>query len=372
MSYNNMNNDNFNANGNTLDKVDGNVFINSPQQKNSINKTVVYKEIKYPNRQSKKEREKEQKKTQRPGLRDRYKQPITCFGTVVCPYPNSDLYTVVNIVGSHGNYMADHIQLNFKEDLYDYKGQNPLLDKYIRFTGLVDKYPKNGGYEYCVNITDKVDIRSSKIYYDKEPVKFNPEEIDIDSISTFLNKSNITKLYDLVDYLRCEIDIIVEDILPIDYIPFYIYNQYFLNTTTYNLYEGNFRDQGFREGCVLDIILLLSYTLFELQSNYSYDLFNLFENICYACNIIQGIEKLTIYNIDNKMDATYDMNPEFIEFCRTRLGYEGKHKLKSLWYVAKLRKMDFQMENPKCDYIDKQILTNKAYYIINKYINKDK
>ena len=279
---------------------------------------------------------------------------------------------MVNIVGSHGNYMADHIQLNFKEDLYDYKGQNPLLDKYIRFTGLVDKYPKNGGYEYCVNITDKVDIRSSKIYYDKEPVTFNPEEIDIDSISMFLNKSNITKLYDLVDYLRCEIDVIVEDILPIDYIPFYIYNQYFLNTTTYNLYEGNFRDQGFREECVLDIILLLSYTLFELQSNYSYDLFNLFENICYACNIIQGIEKLMIYNANNKLDAIYEINPKFIDFCRTRLGYEGNRKLIKLWREVKLRKWDFQMENPKCDYINEQILTNKAYYIINKYINKDK
>ena len=268
--------------------------------------------------------------------------------------------------------MADHIQLNFKEELYDYKGQNPLLDKYIRFTGLVDKYPKDGRFEYCVNITDKVDIRSSKIYYDKEPIIFNPDKIDIDSISMFLNKSNITKLYNLVDYLRCEIDIIVEDILPMDYIPFYIYNQYFLSTTTYNLYEGNFRDQGFREECVLDIILLLSYTLFELQSNNSYDLFNLFENICYACNIIQGVEKLTVYNFDKKLDATYEMNPEFIKFCKMRLGYEGKNKLKSLWYVAKLRKWDFQMENPKCDYIDKQILTNKAYYIINKYINKDK
>lgn len=372
MSSNNMKNDNFSANGNTLDKVDGNVFINSPQQKNSNNKTVVYKEIKYPKRQSKKEREKEQKKTQRPGLRDRYKKPITCFGTVVCPYPNSDFYTVVNVVGSHGNYMADHIQLNFKESLYDYKGQDPLLDKYIRFTGLVDKYPKDGGFEYCVNITDKVDIRSSKIYYDKKPIMFEANEIDINSVSKFLSRSNITKLYDLVDYLRCEIDVIVEDILPIDYIPFYIYNQYFLNTTTYNLYDGNFRDQGFSEECVLDVIMLLSYVLFELQSNKSYDLFNLFKNICYVCNMIQGVEKLTIYSINENIDATYEENPEFIKFCKNKLKREGKHKLKSLWYVAKLRKLDFQMENPKCAYIDEHILTNKAYYIINKYINKDK
>jgi hypothetical protein len=362
MSKNNMN-------GNTINVSKGSKF---QQGDININKKVennikVYK-ISQPKRMTKAKREKEQKKTDRPGLRDRENKLITCYGLVVCPYPYSDLFTVVNIVDKNGNYIADHIQLNFREDIYNYSGQIPTLDRYIRFTGLVGKYPKSDRDEFCVNITDKVDMTSSKIYYTEDIIDYEKIKINYKNIGNYLNKVNITKIYDLIDNIRDEINDITEVVLTKDFIFYYIVNQYFLNKATYNMYEGEFRDQSFPEECVLDILLILSHVLFDLKDNEVTDVYSLFELISYSCNIFQGIEKFIIKNSFDEYDAKYNDNPKFIKFCRDKLGCEGKRKLGNLWYNAKLRKLDFNMKNPVHPVLTKDMITYRAYHMLNSYI----
>lgn len=197
------------------------------------NKSVVYKNLKYPKRMSNEEKEKLMKETQRPVLRDKCGKRITCFGLTVCKYPYSNFYTVVNIVDKNGNYIADHIQLDYKEDLYIYDGQIPLKDNYIRFTGMVDKYNReNGSDDYCINITDRVYMTSSELYYDEEILNYENIDIDYNNISNFIKMSNMTKIYDIIDMLRKDINDITDDLLPNDYIFYYILNQYFINQAT--------------------------------------------------------------------------------------------------------------------------------------------
>lgn len=364
------NNISYTNNGGNKNKIEhsSKVYINSPQQKVLENKTNVYKKIQYPKRMTQKERERDQRKTERPGLRDRENKLITCYGLVVCPYPNSDLYTVVNVVDKNGNYIADHIQLNFQEDMYDYKGQNPMLDRYIRFTGMVGTYPKSNTNEFCVNITDKVDMTSSKIYYTEEIIDREKIDINYKEISQYLKRSNITKIYDLIDEIRRELNEITEVVLSKDFIFFYIVNQYFLNRATYNMYEGEFRDQGFSEECVLDILILLGHTLFEIKDKETTDLYALFEMICYSCNILQGVEKFVIRTRFGTDNVSYESNPEFIKFCKYKLGCEGHRKLGNLWYVATLRKLDFGMENPVHSSLTKNMIIYRTYHMIKDYI----
>lgn len=363
MSKNNMNN-------NTINVSNGSKF----QQGNNIidkkvdNKLIINKKIQYPKRMTQKERENEQKKTERPGLRDRENKLITCYGLVVCPYPYSDFFTVVNVVDKNGKYIADHIQLNFKEDEYDYSGQNPLLDRYIRFTGLVGKYKKSNMEEFCVNITDKVDMTSSKLYYTEDIIDYEKVKIDYKLIGDYLYRNNITKIYDLIDNIRDEINEITEVVLSKDFIFYYIVNQYFLNKATYSMYEGEFRDQGFSEECVLDILIILSHVLFDIKYKETTDLFSLFELICFSCNIFQGIDRFIIRNKFDSFNASYKDNPNFIKFCKHKLGCEGNRKMGNLWYNAKLRKLDFNMVNPNHPKLTKEMIMYRAYHMLNSYL----
>ena len=63
-------------------------------------------------------KEKLMKETNRPHLKDKVGQKITCFGFVVKPYTkyNDSLYTVINIVDSHGEYVADLTQTQVNSD----------------------------------------------------------------------------------------------------------------------------------------------------------------------------------------------------------------------------------------------------------------
>lgn len=348
----NIGNDN---NGN----INRNNIRNSQNNINKSSKTNIYKNIKYPERMTKEEKEELMKETQRPALKDKCGKRITCFGLAVRKYPYEDFYTVINVVDKNGNYIADHIQLNYREDLYNYDGQIPLKDNYIRFTGIVDKYGRSDNSEdYCINITDRVYMTSSDLFYDGEIIDYERVEINYNEISEYIKRANMTKLYNLIDSLRKEINEITDDMLCEDYIFYYIINQYFLNQATYNMYDGIFRDQGFNEECVIDILILLGHVLFDLKDREKTYLYNLFELISYSCNIIQGID------IFNK----YNSNPKFINFCTNNLGCTGKRKLKTLWYIITLRKIDFNMDDPKHPKLTKDMMTYRAYHMINNYI----
>lgn len=124
------------------------------------------------------------------------------------------------------------------------------------------------------------------------------------------------------------------------------------------MYEGLFRDQGFEEECVLDIMIILGHVLFDLKDRQKTELYNLFKLVVYSCNILQGIKSFT----------TYKNNPEFINFCTNKLRCTGKRKLKKLWYIIQLRQLDFNMDDPKHPKLTKDMMTYRAYHMINNYI----
>ena len=330
------------------------------------NSTIIYKKIEYPTRQSKEEREKLQKITQRPALMDNVGKPITCFGLVAGKHRNG-LYTVINVVDKHGNYVADHIHLDFKEDEYNYKGIDPLLDRFIRFTGMVSTYKKGENDDYCINILDKIDIRASSLYYIGDPIDYEVLETFPDKINKFLRTCNITAIYNMIDEIRNRINILTEDVACSDFVYYFIINQYFLNTATYSIYDGELRDQGFNECCIIDLLILLSVTLYDLKTHTSIDLYTLFHKIVCYCNLIQGINKFDKSNNGYNDILPYDYNPGFVRFCK-KLGYEGKRKFNSLWANALLRRKSFDMYEPVPEDLTKEILVERMHHVILEII----
>lgn len=364
---NNKNNFNINQiNGNITSNDNSNMFINSPQQKNIENKVTVYKKIEYPTRQSKEEREKLQKITKRPALMFNVGKPITCFGLVAGKHRNG-LYTVINVVDKHGKYVADHIHLDFKEDVYNYKGIDPLLDRFIRFTGMVSTYKKGENDDYCINILDKIDIRASSLYYIGDLIDYEVLETFPDKINEFLRTCNITTIYNIIDEIRNRINILTEDVACSDFVYYFIINQYFLNTATYIIYDGELRDQGFNECCILDLLILLSVTLYDLKTHKSIDLYTLFHKIVSYCNLIQGINKFDKSNNGYNDILPYDYNPGFVRFCK-KLGYEGKRKFNSLWANALLRRKSFDMYDPVPKDLTREILVERMHHVILEII----
>ena len=347
-----------NGNSNKLNKNNMNI--------DKSNTTIIYKKIEYPTRQSKEEREKLQKITQRPALMDNVGKPITCFGLVAGKHRNG-LYTVINVVDKHGKYVADHIHLDFKEDEYDYKGIDPLLDRFIRFTGIVSTYKKGENDDYCINILDKIDIRASLLYYIGDPIDYEVLETFPDKINEFLRTCNITAIYNMIDEIRNRINILTEDVACNDFVYYFIINQYFLNTATYSIYDGELRDQGFNECCILDLLILLSVTLYDLKTHTSIDLYTIFHKIVCYCNLIQGINKFNKYVNGFERILPYDYNPGCVRFCE-KLGYEGKRKFNLLWANALLRRKSFDMYEPVPEDLTKEILVERMHHVILEII----
>ena len=347
-----------NGNSNKLNKNNMNI--------DKSNNTIIYKKIEYPTRQSKEEREKLQKITQRPALMDNVGKPMTCFGLVAGKHRNG-LYTVINVVDKHGKYVADHIHLDFKEDEYDYKGIDPLLDRFIRFTGIVSTYKKGENDDYCINIIDKIDIRASLLYYIGDPLDYEVLETFPDKINEFLRTCNITAIYNIIDEIRNRINILTEDVACSDFVYYFIINQYFLNTATYSIYDGELRDQGFNECCILDLLILLSVTLYDLKTHKSIDLYTLFHKIVCYCNLIQGINKFNRYDDGFERILPYDYNPGFVRFCK-KLGYEGKRKFNLLWANALLRRKSFDMYDPVPKDLTREILVERMHHVILEII----
>ena len=182
-----FNNNTFNLNDNG--KIDKFVM-------GDIHETVINNYKLLPKRISKKEREEKEKITRRPCLKDKLGQKITCFGYVVGKHKYlTHLYTIVNVVDLKGEFAADHIQLDFKEDVYDY-----TYDKgsYVRFTGIVTSYIRksNNTVDYTIDITKKVLVLSGDydLLEDYEPVR----KISDSDIEKFICSQNITKIQDVI------------------------------------------------------------------------------------------------------------------------------------------------------------------------------
>ena len=365
-----MKNNNHNNLSNEFSNITvGNDFNNKNSQVKSGNQidksknntkevTINNKIYKIPKRISNEELEKIIKLKVRPNLQDKLGQYIECFGYVVGQYKDVDgRYTVINVIDVDKNiYTSDHIQLDFKENLYDYSND---IGHFIRFEGIVIKYPKGNSFGYTINITSKVKIMMSAYINLDGSIDYSNEEIDFNKIKNYLYCKNITKIYDLIDKIRFEINKKLEGVCSEDFIYYYIINQLYLNQATYYIYDGRFENQGFSGDSVINTLIILSNVLYELTTNYEMPLTRILNLVAQSCNVIQGVEN---YN-------NIDSNPKLIEFIKTYIGKNtGKKKLKSIWNFIQHRKENFNELNPNVNHWKEKDLVIRAYTILNEYI----
>lgn len=351
-----MKNNNSIGNNNNITVGNNMNFTNKQNKENNINRENINKNIKIPKRISKEEMEKLMKITMRPNLKDKLGQHIECFGFIVCKYKDVDSrYTVINVIDTNGNtYTADHIQLDLKENMYDYSNDR---GQFIRFEGTVISYPKNNSVDYTVDITSKVKIMSS-IMLNLEG-DYSENGIDYDKINNYLYRSNMTNIYNLIDKIKEEINHKTEGFCSKDFIYYYIINQFYLNQATYYIYEGNLRDQGFSGESILNILILLSNVLYELTNKYEITLYYILKLIAQGCNIIQGV--VDYDNIDN--------NPKLKLFIRNYIGKDtGKKRMKRIWSFILYRYFNFNEPNPNVNKWDEQDLITRSYMILDEYI----
>lgn len=343
---------------NNISSNDSSNTINGDNNGVNIKENIIIKKIIQPKRISKEEFEKMKKETMRPLLKDRVGEKITCYGLVVKRYNEySSRFTVINVVDKNGKYVADHIQLDFKENIYDYTNDE---GDYVKFTGAIKPYTRNpnSSDDYEIDIIGKVSIYPSDFFYIDNLLDCEKIDLDINKITDYLSKSNMTKIYDLLEKLRYELNMLTDDICVEDFVYYYIINQYMLNTAVYNMYDGELRDQGFTGDNILNLINILGSIIFDIKSreqNYLRDIMN---NVCKHCNVIQGVQTYKSLN----------SNPRFITFCKNNIyGTISKKKLNKAWRNVLFRKENFKEITPYEDLDINKILL-RAYYIINEFI----
>lgn len=331
---------------------------NQIDKSNTREVTINNKIYKIPKRITNEELEKIIKLKVRPNLQDKLGQHIECFGYVVGQYKDVDgRYTVINVIDTDKNiYTSDHIQLDFKEYLYDYSKDR---GQFIRFEGTVIKYPKGESFGYTISITSKVKIMMSAYTNLDGSIDYSNEEIDFNKIRNYLYCKNITKIYDLIDKIRFEINKKLEGVCSEDFVYYYIINQLYLNQATYYIYDGRFENQGFSGDSVINTLIILSNVLYELTTNYDMSLTCILNLVAQSCNVIQGVEN---YNC-------LEDNPKLDTFIKKYIGKNtGKKKLKRIWNFIQHRKENFNEHNPNVNHWKEKDLVVRAYTILNKYI----
>ena len=351
---NNISSNNSSNNSSNTINGDNNSVNNGVNIKENIN----IKKIIQPRRISKEEIEKLKRETMRPLLKDRVGEKITCYGLVVKRYSEySNRFTVINVVDKNGKYVADHIQLDFKENIYDYTNDE---GDYVKFTGNVKSYSRknNNPDDYEIDIIGKVSVYPSDFFYIDKMIDYGEVDLDVNKITDYLSKSNMTKIYDLLEKLRYELNMLTDDVYVKDFIYYYIINQYMLNIAVYNMYDGEIRDQGFSEDNILNLINILGSIIFDIKSKEHNHLRSIMDNVCKHCNVIQGVQTYRSSNL----------NPEFKTFCKNNICENiSKKKLTKLWNNVLFRKTNFQ-DNEPCGDLDNNKILLRAYYIINEFI----
>lgn len=279
-------------------------------------------------------------------------------GNTVKSKPN--LRKVLNVVDENGKYVADHICLDFKDEIYDdiYKDTMKNDCKLISFTGYADVYDKNKGIDYYVDIVGPVrfiqDIQENKII---SVYKLNGE--DLQRIYSYIMSEKCNRLYDIIDKLQTELNYLTP-FYGTNFIFNYIINLYMLNTASDELYKTGIQRNRLTNTAIRDLIMLLGSTIHFIEKSDIVSLKRIFRHITFDCNVIQ--------NIDNYFVKEY--NNKFKNFCVSELGMENEDTIKSLWDIVINRKRNFGDEtNP--EELTKDVIAFNAFHVINKYIPRE-
>lgn len=338
MSVGNNNSNNSNIGDNNNKSFNENSF-------NITNITNIY-----PKAQSKKEKDKEREQKQRPYLADKEGKLVKGYGYIVKQY-SDDLYTVINLTDLNGVYMADHVQMDIKDNIYDYKYKS----NFIYFEGYSHQYRrKDGTYDYEINISEPIEFLGNKVMNCNYTEKYYDIELNFDKFLKYFYKVEYNELFRLLNKLSERLDK-----LTIEFGKRFVYNNiinnFMLYNATYDLYNEELQNDMINIEGLISLILIISSTIFKIETNTTMDIEFILSYIAYACNLEQGI---TTYNKQTK---------EFERFCNNINIPINSKKLKKAWNKIILRKQNFG-KNVNPFEITKNMLAETAYLILDEYI----
>lgn len=304
----------------------------------------------YPRSQSKKERDKEREQKQRPYLADKEGKLVKGYGYIVRQY-SGDLYTVINLTDLNGVYIADHVQMDIKDSIYDYKYKS----NFIYFEGYSHQYRrKDGTYDYEINISEPIEFLGNKVMNCNYTEKYYNIELDYEKFLKYFYKAEYNDLFRLLNKLSERLDK-----LTIEFGKRFVYNNiinnFMLYNATYDLYNEELQNNMINIGGLISLILILASTIFKIESNTMMDIEFILSYIAYACNLEQGI---TTYNKQTK---------EFEKFCNNINISINSKKLKKAWNKIILRKHNFGSDVNPIE-LTKNMLAETAYLVLNDYI----
>lgn len=362
MSKNMKNNmGSMNAGGDISDSsIKLNKSNNNNVDKSTTSLTKIYNNnIKEPKRMSKEERKKQMEETMRPHLKDRVGNHITVFAFITGKYRNyENRFTIINLLDINTNrFVADHIQIDLNPNIFDY---SKAQGSFVKISGIVKPYDKNGGEDYTIKVSEKVEILCSEFNDLGNVIKYDSlTQTDIETISKMLKECNMTDMYDMIEEVREKINDITADMFGEDYLYNYTLCQYFLNQAVYNIYNGELRDQGFNEDMVVEIFVILCNLLTILTYTDSISLNKSLFAIVQFCNIYQGVETY----------EDYKKNKGFIEFCNKKLGITGNRKIKYIWNNFVIwRSTNFNNVGSNIIHFNKKLLIRNAFIIIKYFM----
>lgn len=325
------------------------IFGDNNNSNNSFNTTNNITNI-YPKHQSLEEQQKERDKVQRPYLADKEGQLVKGYGYIVRKY-NDKCYTVINLTDLNGVYMADHVQMDLKENIYDYKYKS----NFIKFEGTVYKYNRNNSTnDYSVNISKPVLC----CYDSVANCNYNDKLLDIDlDINKFLDyfyKAEYNELIRLLNKLTERLNKITIEFGK-NFVYNFIINNFMLYNATYDLYNEELQNNKFTYESLISLILIVASTIFNIETSHTIEISSILSYIACACNIEQGI-------------YTYNKSPdEFIRFCQGIDIKPNSKRMRKAWSKIILRKYNFG-ENPNPLNYSKDEISEMAYLLLNDYI----
>lgn len=332
--------------GNIVETNNGEVKnkINKSNQ-NNINKTKTI--IQKPNVSELQYKEPE---TYRPHLKDREGDIVTGFGYIVGRSNIPGSWIVINLVDKDDCYICDHVHMDMKESIYGYSVED-TDSIFIKFTGRVEEYTRsNGTKDYKINITKPIKFINDYFYNVPENVCSN---YDKEKITKFFENASRRELIDLLIKLKEELGELTSYEFGENFIYSYIINTFMLNRASYDLYEGNLRGLVISNYGLVDMIYIITNTIFQIRHSTKLTLIEIIHLITVNCNVLQHVS-----NYDKGNDKA------FKKYCQVHLKIKD---LNSAWNTMLCRRKNFG-KNPNPYNISLIDILDISFTVLDKYI----
>lgn len=245
--------------------------------------------------------------------------------------------TLINVHTLNGEYLTDHTHIpvsslnNIKKDCEDNEISNLLYVNFMgqpynyneeRYDGLSIKVGKEeGGF---ITIPPQTFTHNEAYEY----FMLNTEKDDhidvINGMTKFLHDLNIEEYIGYIDYFKSYINYLTRTSMVENFVFDYILYSYFLEVSHKSLYTNEINWRELDYNYMLDIIILLASTVYELQKNENVHIPTLMQTVGYKLCAIQEV-----YDTEN-----YHNNPKFKkfeQFINKPNSWETvKHRIKNL------------------------------------------